>query len=161
MRYETKGFDEYLNVYNEKNKLVFYSVEVDYMRPKRLLYDKSHERLSMIDFGTDDVDDLIYGYPITVGGDKVGYYDDTVDMSSTRAVAFAHIKGPEWDYIELSERFKFLEYAVRDSEGNNVMKIRRSGTDFICDIPDGNNTVLALSLASVEYWKYITTTREF
>ncbi len=161
MRYETRGFDEYLNIYDEKNKLVYYSVEVDYARPKRLLYSKNQQRVTTVDFGTDDIDDLINGYPIYHGADKIGYYDDSLDMNATSEVEFAHIVGPEWRFIEISERLNFREYLVEDSDGEVVMRIKRPGRDFVCDITDKKDTVLALTIASIEYWRYITTTRDF
>lgn len=161
MRYETRGFDEYINVYDEKNKLVYYSVEVDYSRPKRLLYDGQNRRLSIIDFGTDDIDDLMLGYPIIIDGEKIGFYDDSLSMKSTSNVEFAHIVGPEWAFIEISERLNFREYVMKDDDGIEIMRIKRPGRDFMCDIDDPKNVVMALSLAAVEYWRYITTTRDY
>ena len=161
MRYETRGFDEYVNIYDERNKLVYYSVEVDYSRPKRLLYDSSNKRLSMIDFGTDDIDDLMLGYPVYLGTEKIGFFDDSLSMNSTSDVEFAHIVGPEWAFIERSERLNFREYVIQDENGSCIMQIKRPGRDFMCDISDPKNVVLALSLAAVEFWRYITTTRDF
>ncbi len=161
MRYETRGFDEYINIYDEKNKLVYYSVEVDYSRPKRLLYDNTNRRLAMIDFGTDDIDDLMLGYPIYFGSDKIGYYDDSLNMSATSDVEFAHIVGPEWSFIERSERLNFREYVLEDEHGHTVMQIKRPGRDFICDIDDPKDIILSLSVAAIEFWRYITTTRDF
>lgn len=161
MRYETRGFDEYINIYDEKNKLAYYSVEVDYSRPKRLLYDSANRRLSMIDFGTDDIDDLMIGYPIYIGSEKIGFYDDSLDMDATSDVEFAHIVGPEWSFIEHSERLNFREYVMRDENDNEIMKIKRPGRDFVCDIDNPADAVMALSVAAVEYWRYITTTRDF
>ena len=161
IRYETRGFDEYLNIYDEKNKLVFYSVEVDYSKPKRLLYSKGDERLMTIDFGTDDIDDLMNGYPIFKNGSRIGYYDDSLSMETTHNVEFAHIVGPEWSFIEVSERLNFREYKMLDAEGRKVMTIKRPGRDFVCDIREPEDVQLALILACVEFWKYITTTREF
>lgn len=161
MRYETRGFDEYLNIYNEKNKLEYYSVEVDYARPKRLLYTRDQQRITAVDFGTDDIDDLINGYPIYINGNKVGFYDDSLDMNATSNVEFAHIVGPEWRFIEVSERLNFREYSLEDSEGNVIMKIKRPGRDFVCDIQNQEDVLLSLTVASIEFWRYITTTREF
>lgn len=161
MKYETRGFDEYINIYDEKNKLVYYSVEVDYSRPKRLLYNKTHERLTIIDFGTDDIDDLLQGYPIFVDGKKVAFYDDSLKMNATSNVEFAHIVGVEWRYIEKSERLTFREYVLEDEAGKTIMKIKRPGHDFVCDVAEQENVILALSLGTVEFWKYITTTREY
>lgn len=164
MRYETRGFDEYLNIYNEKNKLVYYSVEVDYAHPKRLLYSKSQERLAIIDFGTDDIDDLINGYPILVRGKKIGFYDDSLSMDATSNVEFAHIMGPEWSFYEISERLNFREYKLLDKDNRVIARIKRPGRDFICDLDNDlseNEIILALTLCATEYWRYITTTREF
>lgn len=161
MRYETRGFDEYVNIYDEKNKLVYYSVEVDYSRPKRLLYDSTKKKLSVIDFGTDDIDDLMLGYPIYLGADKVGFYDDSLSMDATSNVEFAHIVGPEWQFIEISERLNFRDYVIKDENGDVIMNIKRPGRDFVCDIENPANVVMALSVAAVEFWRYITTTRDF
>lgn len=164
MRYETRGFDEYLNVYNEKNKLVFYSVEVDYARPKRLLYNKAQERLTIIDFGTDDIDDLMQGYPVYIKGKKIGYYDESLSMNQTSNVEFARLTGVEWSFVEISERLNFREYKITAPDGREIMHIKRPGRDFVCDLDDSLNeyeVMLAVSLASVEFWRYITTTREF
>ena len=164
MRYETRGFDEYLNIYNEKNKLTYYSVEVDYSRPKRLLYSKAQERLTMIDFGTDDIDDLINGYPVYFKGKKVGYYAESLEMEETSNVEFARLTEIEWSFVEVSERLTFREYELFDKGGKLIMSIKRPGRDFICDIANDANeqmVIMALSLASIEFWKYITTTRDF
>lgn len=161
MKYETRGFDEYINIYDEKNKLVYYSVEVDYSRPKRLLYNKNHERLAVVDFGTDDIDDLLQGYPIYVGGEKVGFYDESIKMESTANVEFAHIVGPEWRYIDRGERLTFREYSLEDKNGRELMRIKRPGHDFVCDVAEQKDAVLALTLAAVEFWKFITTTRDY
>ena len=161
MKYETRGFDEYLNIYDEKNKLQFYSVEVDYARPKRLLYTKEQTRITAVDFGTDDIDDLINGYPIYINGRKIGFYDDSLDMDATSEVEFAHIVGPELRFIENSERFNFRDYVLEDMDGNVIMRIKRPGRDFMCDITEKQHVLLALTLASIEYWRYITTTRDF
>jgi len=161
LKYETRGFDEYINIYDEKNKLSYYSVQVDYARPKRLLYNKNQERLTVIDFGTDDIEDLLEGYPIYVGGEKIGHFDDSCKMDSTQDVEFAHVVGPEWCFIDKGERLTFRDYVIEDEKGGTIMKMKRSGHDFVCDIAAKENAVLALSLASVEFWRFITTTREY
>ncbi len=161
LKYETRGFDEYINIYNEKNKLTYYSVQVDYAKPKRLLYDKNQERLTVIDFGTDDIEDLLEGYPIFVGGKKVAFYDDSPKMESTQNVEFAHIVGPEWKFIDKGERLTFRDYTIESEDGEVIMKMKRSGHDFVCDIASPDDVVLVLSLAAVEFWKFVTTTRDY
>lgn len=161
LKYETRGFDEFINIYDEKNKLIYYSIQVDYARPKRLLYNKNHDRLTVIDFGTDDIDDLLEGYPIFVDGKKVAFFDDSLPMESTDNVEFAHIVGPEWRFIDKAERLTFRDYVIEDEEGNVIMKMKRSGHDFVCDIEQADNVVLALSLAAVEFWRFVTTTRDY
>ena len=161
LRYETRGFDEYVNIYDEKNKLAYYSVQVDYARPKRLLYNSNHDRLTVIDFGTDDIDDLLEGYPIFVDGRKIAFYDDSPAMDSTENVEFAHIVGPEWRFIDKGERLTFRDYTIEDADGGIIMKMKRSGHDFVCDIESAENVVMALSLASVEFWRFVTTTRDY
>lgn len=161
MKYETQGFDQYINIYDDKNKLVYYSVEVGYGKRKRALYDKSETRLCTIDFATNDFDDLMIGYPILKGAEKIGYFEESTNMSATRNVEFIHIVGPEWSFIENSERLTFREYTITDDEGAVVAKIKRPGTDFVCDISDSIDIPVCLTVISVEYWKYIATTHDF
>lgn len=160
LRREKSGFDEYINIYDERNKLVYYSVEVDYMRPKRLLYTKAQERVSTVDFAPMQ-EDILRGFPIYFGTKKIGFYDDTVMMDSMNNVEFAHVVGPELHFIERSERLTFLEYMLCDDNGGVMMKIKRSGTDFVCDIAQREDVIMCLTLATVEYWRYVTTTRDY
>lgn len=161
LKRENSGFDEYVNIYDEKNKLTYYSVEVDYAKPKRLLYDKTQTRITTIDFSPTDIDDIMNGYPVYMGRDKVAYYDDSLEMNDTKNVEFAHITGPELSFIEISERLTFREYVLTDSQGETVMRIKRAGTDFVCDIARQEDVVLALTVACVEFWRYVTTTRDY
>ncbi|MDR1002724.1 MAG: hypothetical protein LBL82_05595 [Oscillospiraceae bacterium] len=161
LRRENSGFDEYINVYDEKNKLVYYSMEVDYARPKRLVYNKAQIRVAMVDFSPVDIDDIMNGFPIYINEKKVAFYDDTLPMNSTERVEFAHVIGPEFSFIEESERLTFKEYVLVDNDGGVVMKIKRAGTDFVCDIPNSEDVMMSVIVACIEYWRYITTTRDF
>lgn len=161
LKREISGFDEYINIYDEKNKLRYYSVEVDYAHPKRLLYTKSQERVGTVDLSPSEVEDIMYGYPIFLGNDKVAHYDDSLDMDSTRHVEFAHIVGPEYSFIEDSERLTFREYRLIDSSDELIMAVKRSGSDFVCDIKKEDDAELCLLILCVEFWRFITTSRDF
>ncbi len=161
LKREISGFDEYINIYDEKNKLRYYSVEVDYARPKRLLYTKSQTRIATVDMSPVDVDDIMLGYPIYLGNDKIAHYDDSLDMDATDHVEFAHIAGLEYRFIENSERLTFRDYELLDSEDDIIMKVKRSGADFVCDIEDEENAEVCLLIACIEFWRFITTSRDF
>lgn len=161
LKREISGFDEYINIYDEKNKLRYYSVEVDYARPKRLLYTKTQERIATVDMSPVEVEDIMNGYPLFLGTEKVGYYDDSLDMDSTDHVEFAHIVGPEYKFIENSERLTFRDYKLVDSDDGVVMTVKRSGADFVCDIARENEAEICLLIACIEFWRFVTTSRDF
>lgn len=161
LKREISGFDEYINIYDERNKLKYYSVEVDYAHPKRLLYNKAQVRIGVIDFSPEEVEDLLNGYPIYINGERQAYYDDSLDMESTKNVEFAHINGPEYSFIEDSERLTFRDYRLVNEDGGIVMKMKRSGSDFVCDIENADEAELCLCIACVEFWRFVTTSRDF
>lgn len=161
LKREISGFDEYINIYDEKNKLKYYSVEVDYARPKRLLYTKTQERIATVDMSPVDVEDIMNGYPLFLGTEKIGHYDDSLDMDSTDHVEFAHIAGLEYKFIENSERLTFRDYKLVDSEDEIVMTVKRSGADFVCDIERENEVEICLLIACIEFWRFVTTSRDF
>lgn len=161
MRYETRGFDEYINIYDDKNKLVYYSVEVGYGKTDRVLYNKSQEKVAAIEFSCTDIDELIMGYPISSNGKVVAYYDDAFKMEAMSDCEFVHVTDFELSFIEKSERLTFREYVIKNEDGDIVMKIKRSGTDFVCDLNDPNLKLITLLIVTAEYWHYITTTRDY
>ncbi len=161
LKREISGFDEYINIYDEKNKLRYYSVEVDYARPKRLLYTKAQVRIGTVDMSPVDVDDIMLGYPIFIGNEKIAHYDDSLDMDATDHVEFAHIAGPEYKFIENSERLTFRDYKLVDSDDEIIMTVKRSGADFVCDIAREDEAEFCLLVACVEFWRFITTSRDF
>lgn len=161
MRYETRGFDEYVYIYDDKNKMVYYSAEMGYTKADRVLYNKSNEKVAAIEFSCTDIDELLMGYPIRVNGKTVGYYDDAMKMENTSNCEFVHITDYELSFIEKSERLTFREYEIKDEDGNVVMKVKRSGTDFVCDLLDPELKLVTLLVVSAEFWHYITTTRDY
>ncbi len=161
LKREISGFDEYINIYDEKNKLRYYSVEVDYAHPKRLLYTKAQVRIATVDMAPVDVEDIMYGYPLFFGNEKIGHYDDSLDMDSTDHVEFAHIEGLEYKFIENSERLTFRDYKLVDSEDEIIMTIKRSGADFVCDIVREAEAEVCLLIACIEFWRFVTTERDF
>ncbi len=161
LKREISGFDEYINIYDEKNKLRYYSVEVDYAHPKRLLYTKAQVRVATVDMAPVDVEDIMNGYPLFIGTDKVGHYDDSLDMDATSNVEFAHISGLEYKFIENSERLTFRDYKLVDSEDEIIMTVKRSGADFVCDISREDEAEICLLIACIEFWRFVTTSRDF
>lgn len=161
LKREISGFDEYINIYDEKNKLRYYSVEVDYARPKRLLYTKAQVRIATVDMSPVDVEDIMNGYPIFLGSEKVGHYDDSLDMEATSNVEFAHITGLEYRFIENSERLTFRDYKLLDAFDDVIMTVKRSGADFVCEIENEENVEICLLIACIEFWRFVTTERDF